>query len=159
MNDKPKKSVFHSADTFFVLILFAAFVLMALFISATGALSYKKSAVQMEERFNKQTCISYITAKIRANNESGKISIVDFNGKEALCISDNFGETVYNTYIYQHDGMVRELFCNAEITLDPAAGSALTEAAELSFEKEGSLYKITVTDENGSSCEFFVNAL
>lgn len=159
MNDKQKKSVFHSADTFFVLILFAAFVLMALFISATGALSYKKSAVQMEERFNKQTCISYITAKIRSNNESGKISIVDFNGKEALCISDNFGEAVYNTYIYQHDGMIRELFCNAEITLDPAAGSALTEAAELSFEKEGSLYKITVTDENGSSCEFFVNAL
>lgn len=159
MNDNQKKSVFHSADTFFVLILFAAFVLMALFISATGALSYKKSAVQMEERFNKQTCISYITAKIRANNESGKISVVDFNGKEALCISDNFGETVYNTYIYQHDGMVRELFCNAEITLDPAAGSALTEAAELSFEREGSLYRITVTDKNGSSCDFFVNSL
>lgn len=159
MIDKPKKTVFHSADTFFVMILFAVFVIMALFISAAGALSYKKSAQQMEERFNKQTCISYITAKIRSNSEEGKISIVDFNGKEALCISDNFGESVYNTYIYQHDGMVRELFCNSEVTIDPSAGSALTEASDLSFEKEGTLFKITVTDKNNCNCEFFVNAL
>lgn len=159
MNDKQKKSFLHSADTFFVLILFAVFVLTALFISATGALAYKKSAIQMEERFNKQTCISYITAKIRSNNESGKISVIDFNGKEALCFSDTFGEAVYNTYIYQYDGMVRELFCNAEITPDPSAGSALTEASELSFKKEGSLYAITVTDKDGSSCDFFVHTL
>lgn len=159
MNNNKKNSVFHSVDTFFVLILFAVFVLMALFLSASGALAYKKSAAQMEERFNKQTCISYITAKIRSNNEEGKLSVVDFNGINALCISESIGEAVYNTYIYQYDGMVRELFFNAEITLDPSAGSALTSASDLSFEKEGSLYKITVTDEDGSSSEFYVNAL
>lgn len=159
MSDNNKNSVFHSADTFFVLILFAVFVLMALFVSASGALSYKNSAVQMEERFNKQTCISYITAKIRSNNEEGKLSVVDFNGQNALCITDDIGGAVYNTYIYQYDGMVRELFCNAEITLDPSVGSALTKASELSFEKEGSLYRITVTDENGKSSEFYVNTL
>ncbi len=159
MNDKKKKSFFHSADTFFVLILFAVFVIMALFISAAGALSYKKSVAQMEERFNKQTCISYITAKMRSNNEQGTIDIVDFNGEEALCISNVFGEAVYNTYIYQYDGMVRELFCNAEITLDHSAGSALTKAEGLSFEKDGGLYKITLTEENGESNEFYVNTL
>lgn len=159
MSDNRKKAVFHSADTFFVLILFAVFVLMALFVSASGALAYKNSAAQMEERFNKQTCISYITAKIRSNNEEGKLSVVDFNGREALCISDNFGGTAYNTYIYQYDGMIRELFCNAEITLDPSVGSALTKASRLDFEKEGSLYKITVTDEDGEAAEFYVNTL
>ena len=132
-------------DTVFVLILFAVFVITALFISSSGALAYKNAVNQMETRFNRQTCISYITAKVRANNESGKVSIGEFNGINALCITDNFGGEEYVTYIYQCDGMVREMFCSAELNLDPESGSALAEAKALEFSKEGNLFTVTLT--------------
>lgn len=149
----------HSIDTLFVLLLFALFVFTALFITVSGASAYRSSAEQMEERFNKQTCINYITAKIRANNEIGKISIGELDGINALCITDNFDGINYVTYIYQYDGMIRELFCNAEISLPPSSGSALTAAGGLHFEKNGNLFEVTLTDSGDKITEFYIDAL
>lgn len=149
----------HSIDSLFVVFLFAVFIFMALIIIGSGAAAYKNSAAQMEDRFDRQTCISYITAKIRSNNEADKISVVDFNGVNALCIRDNFGEDAYNTYIYLYDGMIRELFCSAEVSLDLEAGSALTSASELNFSCSGGLYEITLVDADDKSTVFYVNSL
>lgn len=153
------KNRLHSIDTLFVLLLFALFVTTALFVTVSGAAAYKSAAAQMDERFNKQTCISYITAKVRANNETGKISIGDIDGINALCITDDFDGVKYVTYIYQYDGMVRELFCNAEISLPPSAGSGLTEAKGLSFSRDGDLFEVTFTDNKDKTTEFYINAL
>lgn len=149
----------HTVDTLFVLVLFAVFVVMALYVTSSGALAYKNAAAQMDERFDRQTCVSYITAKIRANNEEGKIGIGEFGGVPALCIYENAGESEYVTYIYQYDGAVRELFCSAQITLEPSAGAALTDAGALDFSKDGNLYRIKLTDTDGKITEFYVNAL
>ena len=155
MNNKSS----HSMDTVFVLILFAVFVITALFISSTGALAYKNAVNQMETRFNRQTCVSYITAKIRANNESGKISIGELNGIKALCITDVFGDEEYVTYIYQYEGMVREMFCNAAISLDPVTGFALTEAKSLDFSMDENMFTITLMDNNNLVTTVYVNAV
>ena len=154
-----KNKSLHSMDTVFVLILFAVFVISALFISTSGALAYKNAVNQMDTRFNRQTCISYITAKLRANNEVGKISIGELDGINALCITDTVGDTEYVTYIYQCDGMVREMFCNAEISLDPKTGSALTEAKALEFSREGNLIAISLTDNDDNVITVYVNTV
>ncbi len=160
MGRNKSNNAFHSIDTVFVLILFAVFVIMALFISASGALAYKNSALQMEERFDRQTCISYITAKIRSNNENEKISVVDFNGSKALCITDRYEQAVYKTYIYQYEGMIRELFFNPEAVPNPNIGSPLTKASGIDFLKESdNLYKISLTDANSKTTDFYVNTL
>lgn len=149
----------HSIDTLFVLLLFALFAVTALLVTVSGAAAYRSSSEQMEERFNKQTCINYITAKIRANNEKDKISVGELNGINALCITDIFDGIKYVTYIYQYDGMVRELFCNSEISLPPSSGSALTEAKGLSFEKDGNLFEVTLTDLEDKTTEFYINVV
>lgn len=149
----------HTIDSLFVVFLFAVFIFLALIIIGSGAAAYKKTAAQMEDRFDRQTCISYITAKIRSNNEADKISVVDFNGVNALCISDDFGEGVYNTYIYLYDGVIRELFCSTEVSLGLDAGSALTSASGLNFSYSDGLYEITLIDANDKSTVFYVNSL
>ena len=154
-----KNKSLHSMDTVFVLILFAVFVITALFISTSGALAYKNAVSQMETRFNRQTCISYITAKLRANNEAGKISIGELDGISALCITDTIGDEKYVTYIYQCDGMVREMFCNADISLDPNTGSALTEAKALEFSRDGNLFTVSLTDNDDNVITVYVNTV
>ena len=149
----------HSIDSLFVVILFAVFVFMSLLIISSGAAAYKNSAAQMDDRFDRQTCVSYITAKIRSNNDAGIISIVDYKGVNALCITNTFIEGTYNTYIYLYDGMVRELFCNVDIPQELNAGSALTKASGLSFSYNDGVYEITLVDENEKSTVFYVNSL
>lgn len=153
------KKELHSADTLFVLLLFALFMITALFITVSGAIAYRNSTVQMEERFNRQTCINYITAKVRANNDADKITVGELEGINALCITDNIGGINYITYIYQYDGAIRELFCNAEISLPPSSGAALTEAKAISFEKDGGLLEITLTDNEDNTTLFYINAV
>ncbi|MCM1054438.1 MAG: DUF4860 domain-containing protein [Bacteroides sp.] len=152
------KKNLHSADTLFVLLLFALFMLTALFVTAAGAVAYKNAAAQMDERFNRQTCINYITAKVRANNDADRITVGELEGINALCITDSVGGASYITYIYQYDGAIRELFCNAETSLPPASGSALTEAKAVSFEKDGELLEITLTDNDDKTTSFYINA-
>ncbi len=149
----------HSIDMLFVLLLFAVFIIMALAVSASSAAAYKKSCVQCDQRFNRQTCISYITAKIRSNNEAGKISIVQKDGVNALCITDSFESSEYHTYIYQYKGTVRELFCNAAVDIDLNAGSVLAEASDLKFSLDSGLFKISLTDLDGQSAVFYVNSI
>ncbi|MBD5114536.1 MAG: DUF4860 domain-containing protein [Ruminococcaceae bacterium] len=153
------KKNLHSADTMFVLLLFALFIITALFVTVSGAIAYRNSVVQMDERFNKQTCINYITAKVRANNDADKITLGELDGINTLCINDTIDGINYVTYIYQYDGAIRELFCNAEISLPPSSGSALTEAKAISFAKEGSLLEITLTDNEDKTTLFYINAL
>lgn len=153
-----KKNI-HSFDSLFVLFLFAMFIVSALFVTVSGAAAYRNSVSQTNERFNKQTCISYITAKIRANNEADKITVGELDGINALCITDNIDGINYVTYIYQYDGAVRELFCNSEISLPPSAGSSLTESNALSFARKGGLFEITFTDSEDKTTAFLVNAL
>lgn len=158
MNSK-KSNLVHSIDALFVLFLFALFVTMALLVTSYCAIAYKNSAEQMEERFNTQTCINYVTAKIRANNEQDKISVTDLKGISALCISDNFNGEGYSTYIYQYDGMIRELFANDKADIDPSAGFPLTEASSLSFSLEDGLYRCELTDFDNKTTTFYVNTV
>ena len=156
-NKKP--SHVHSIDAVFVLFLFALFVTMALLVTSYCAVAYKNSAQQTEERFNKQTCINYVTAKIRASNEENKITIKDIEGTNALCISDSFNGAEYSTYIYQYDGMIRELFVNNKAGIDLSAGSPLTEASFLSFYLEDGLFRCELTDLNDKSTTFYINTV
>lgn len=156
---KKESSLVHSIDALFVLFLFALFVTMALLVTSYCAVAYKNSAQQTEERFNKQTCINYVTAKIRSNNEKSKITVIDLKGADALCISDNFYGEEYNTYIYQYDGMVRELFANQKVDFDLEAGFPLTEASELNFSLEDGLFKCELTDSENKTTTFYVNTV
>lgn len=156
---KKESNLVHSIDALFVLFLFALFATMALLVTSYSAVAYKNSARQMEERFNKQTCINYVTAKIRANNEKDKITITDFNGINALCISDSFNGEQYSTYIYQYDGMVRELFANDKADIDPSAGFPLTEASSLSFYFKDGLYRCELTDLDNKTTTFYISTV
>ncbi|MCM1299715.1 MAG: DUF4860 domain-containing protein [Firmicutes bacterium] len=158
MNNK-KSSLAHSIDTLFVLLLFALFVTMALLVTSYCAIAYKNSAKQTDERFNKQTCINYVTAKIRANNEENKIAVTDFKGVNAICISDNFYGEEYSTYIYQYDGMIREIFANNKSDADPSAGYPLTEASALTFYYENGLFKCELTDLDNKTITFYINTV
>lgn len=146
----------HTVDSVFALVLFVLFAITALFVTSSGALAYKNISETMEQRFDKSTCVSYITAKIRGNNDRDNISVEDFCGKSALCIRQDINDSVYITYIYHHDGAVRELFCLEGLGLGADAGSDVAHAQALSFTKNGNLITAELVDSQGITSRFNV---
>lgn len=135
----------HVIDNVFTLVLFAMFATLALLVTAAGASAYKSTSEQTEQRFDRQTCLSYITARVRSNNEAGAIGITRFGGCDALTFTQEANGGKYITCIYYYDGAIRELLFRQGIELKPEDGTAICNANGLGFSLEDKCLAITLT--------------
>ena len=140
-----KKSLGQKMDTVFVLMLFCLFAMSVLLTLMLGANIYRHMTELSQEGYDEQTCLSYVWTKIKNSDESGKISVGDFNGISALFISEVYGDSVYQTKIYLYDGWVCELFAEAGFDdFTPDAGTQIIRSGSLEFEQlDGLLIKVT----------------
>ena len=129
------KKFANSMDVVVGLLLFCMFTVSMLFVILTGAQAYKGINLSMQMEYCERTCIDYIAAKIRHYDVSGMISVVDFNGTNALELDENIGGNMYSTRIYYYDGQVCELFSAKDAGLGPEDGFSIIEVNSLSFEK------------------------
>ncbi len=121
---QPKQEKRHIVDVLFVLALFAVFALSALILVILGANIYKSTVSSMSRNFESRTASSYIAEKIRQNDVYDSIYIDSLEGHEALVFSKDVYGSVYATYIYFHDGELKELFMRVGSNI----GSAPLEA-------------------------------
>ena len=96
-------------DTVFVAALFVLFAITACLLILIGARQYRATAKAMNANYEVRTASSYLTEKVRQNDCSAGISIVDFAGGNALALTNDVNSN-YTTYIYYYDGYLRELF-------------------------------------------------
>ena len=71
---KRNKSV---VDFLFILALFGAFAITALFVVLFGARIYKSTVANMNTNYEKRTAMSYITEKIRSHDYTGGVDVED----------------------------------------------------------------------------------
>lgn len=154
----------HSADSVFTLALFSVFAIIALLTAVAGAGAYKNTAASIEERYNSRTSLSYIANKIRANNESGKISIETRENIEVLCFTETINDAQYETLIYCLNGKIKELFRNteADIALDLGVDICSAQRLDFALEQENSNYAlltVTVDDLQNNTNEIAMNII
>jgi hypothetical protein len=129
-------------DILFVLVLFGVFTISALVLVTIGADVYKGTVNSMHSNYEVRTSASYITEKIRQNNISvsgeNNIQAVTLGGYDALCLPKQVNDTTYYTYLYCHDGYLKELFTNDSASLGEnilSAGQNIMEASSLNIEE------------------------
>lgn len=149
----------HVIDNVFTLVLFAMFATMALLVTSAGASAYKSTSEQTEKRFDRQTCLSYITARVRSNNEAGAVEITELGGCEALTFTQEANGGKYITCIYYQDGAIRELLFREGIELAPEDGTAICSANGLSFSLEGGSLAVTLTGTDGAEVTAVINCV
>jgi len=143
----------HSVDVVFTLALFAVFAVSVLLVLVSASKGYKSIAAATEREYNQRTALAYITAKVRHYDTDGTVSAGDFDGCNALILTEDYGGVPYHTYIYYYDGYIRELFASSEYTLEATAGFAIMPARALSFTMQDGMLSISCTDENGAQTE------
>ena len=122
----------HIIDILFVLTLFGLFALSAIFLISVGANVYSKTVDHMDENFDTRTSLAYITEKIRQSDQEGGVCVGKLNDRDAIIITTHGSDTDYYTYLYQHDGYLKELMVRQDISLGPEAGQNIIKVSDFS---------------------------
>lgn len=144
--DKKERSVSGLA----ALLVFAVFAVGILFVLLSGAQAYQRITERDRVSYDSRTCIQYLATKLRQADRPEAVSVAPFGSGDALLIVQQYGEDVYLTRVYCHDGWLMELFTVAEGSFSPEDGEKILPLAGLSLRQSGNLITATVTDETGA---------
>ena len=147
----------HSSDFLFPLILFFVFAILALFVILMSANVYAKITDESALSSSSSIAVSYVSQKIKNCGSEAKVSVRDEDGISCVVIEQQISGQNFCTYIYEHEGYVKELFAHEAVALIPAAGQKIVESsgfyAELLSDK---LLKISCSDGDEDLSELVV---
>ncbi|MBO6240399.1 MAG: DUF4860 domain-containing protein [Butyrivibrio sp.] len=149
MNLKSKNR--HIVDVAFILCLMLLFVLCAVAVISLGAGIYQKNVKSMKDNYNHRTACAYIIEKVRQSDVNGAIFVQDLFGQNALVIQEEIDGVLYNTYIYDYDGYLMELYARADLnTFYPMSGQKLLEVSSFDIsQKSDSLFLADIVLSDG----------
>ncbi len=157
---KRNKSV---VDFLFILALFGAFAITALFVVLFGARIYKSTVSNMDTNYEKRTAMSYVTEKIRSHDYTGGADVTDIDinnpteQHSVLKLYQEMGGKKYVTYLFLKDGYLKEFTAEDTYDFDYSVGTEILKINDFSVRKESDgLYYFDITDSNGERTEFFV---
>ncbi|MCR5775300.1 MAG: DUF4860 domain-containing protein [Lachnospiraceae bacterium] len=144
----------------FPILLFLVFTLSALGVVIFSAQIYRSIVGRAEGRFNTDTAAAYVSEKFRNHDDRGRISVSEYLGNDAIAIEETIKEIHYITYIYVHNGYLRELFVEKGALEDYTAddGTGIIPMKEMKIEQPSdTLVKLSFTDTEGVTGESYVS--
>lgn len=144
-------------DGLMALLLFGLFAVCILSVLLTGADVYQRLTERDRDVYEMRTSGQYLTTKVRQADVDGWIGVEEFEGLDALVISEEIEGIVYKTWIYCHDGYIKELFAAADSGLMPEAGEKVLEAAGLCVSREDSAIRAEITGPDGAVQELYLH--
>ena len=159
MNVKQEKN--HIVEELLELAQFVVFTLSALVLVILGANVYRQTVSYMDDNYTARTAYSYLTEKVRQNDLYDSVSVGELEGCTALVLTREIGGADYATYLYLHDGSLRELFMRqgSDIGSDPlSAGREIMPLQDWDLQNAGEhLLHIGLTLEDGSCKELYIS--
>ncbi len=157
-------------DVLFVLALFGVFTLSALMLVTIGSEVYRRTVDDMGTNFETRTSVAYITEKIRQNDyllpedfdtSFENVSISTLSGEPALMLTQNINSEIYCTYLYLHDGYLKELFMKSDSYLGDSpleAGQNIMELSSFTMEQvQNNLLALELTTPKGETHKIFLS--
>ncbi|WP_026654156.1 DUF4860 domain-containing protein [Butyrivibrio sp. AE3003] len=128
----------HIIDMVFVICLMFLFIFSALSVITIGANIYQKNVTAVDDNYHKRTACAYITEKVRQSDVNGGIFIKKIFDQNALVLQNEEDGILYNTYIYDYEGNLMELFAMDELKdLYPQTGQKILELTKFDIEYVG----------------------
>ncbi len=148
----------HVTDIIFILSLFCAFAVTALFVVVLGANVYKGISADMTTNYNARTSVVYVSEKVRQNDMAGDIGVRALGDSDALVLVQDVRGAKYETWIYAADGALREVTVASGTQVRAGDGQEIMELDQLVLRQENeSLIGIVATDTNGNVFESAVS--
>ena len=142
----------HSITGVFIFLLLGLFAVFSTVMVLMGAKAYRGTVDRAEANNSTRIASSYLRSMLRADDEAGVLLIEEADGIQTITLLNTYDEESYVTRLYVYNGMMRELFTEAEIPFDPAWGESICEADSMEAEFREGLLHIKITA-NGTERE------
>lgn len=129
----------------FVVFLCAIFFFLCMGLTLAGSSVYTNTASASDKNYSQRTALSYLVNQIHRGDRSESISVISFDGYDAICMKEDLDDYEFVTLLYCYDGQLRELFMEAGTGLGPADGTPILPLANLSIQSQGKLITLTIT--------------
>lgn len=141
----------HIIDFIFPFSLLFVFIASALIVLVIAASFYRKTTDAMQQKDESRIALSYITTKIRQNDDRGQVEIVRLEGRDCLRLPSEVDGTLCYTYIYAYDGQLKELFIMDGVDFALKDGADIMAIHELTMTaRTDQLFEFTTTDQTGT---------
>ena len=157
-------------DILFLLALFVLFTVSSLILVSVGVEVYRQTTSDMSSNYDMRTSIAYITEKVRQNDglivahdgtNVSNIDVASLNGKQALVLTQELNHEYYQTYLYYHDGYLKELMIKEGNDLGEhalLAGQEILELSDLEMKMlSDNLLSIKLVTPDKQTHEFFIS--
>lgn len=141
------RKMIQSLNTVFALSVFCLFAVCSLFLVLIGSNVYQGIVNGMDSNSEIRTSLSYVSNKVRSADRN-EVSLQNRNGLQILVIAVPYGGEKYNTYIYQYDGYLMELFSKADKAFAPGGGDKITAVTVFTVTKTGNMLCLSAAGRN-----------
>ena len=150
----------HVIDIIFPVALFFVFAASSLVVIILSANISSSTTKASESGFNTRTVLSYITEKIHQSDQNQAVSIGTFDGLQSLVIELTYdNDQTYVTYIYEDDGILRELFIQDGVDASAGSGREIMPVNNFSMEQlSDNRFYFTCTTDSGDTAAAVVSA-
>ncbi len=121
------------AEQLFPALLFFVFLLCTIFTILIGSRVYENIRERDNTSFHTDTALAYMTNKVRQSDRADSVSVREDNGVQILVLTTDYDGVLYETWIYQMDGVLWELFTQEDSGLDVFSGQMIMECDPVSF--------------------------
>lgn len=135
----------------FALILLCIFAVGSLLLVVLGANVYKNISQNVDSNFQFRTTLSYITTKVRQNDDMNSIKVVEKQGASALVLESFDGVEASETWIYEYEGSLCEVYVSKGTEFSLEDGLAIIPSYGLEMVLEEDILTITVADHEGNT--------
>ncbi len=134
-NARPFKRPSRGAEQLFPALLFFVFLICTMFTILIGSRVYENIRNRDDISFETDTALAYITNKVRQSDKQDAIEIRDIDGCSVLVLLSRYGDTDYETWIYESGGQLklRELFSRTDSGLGVDDGLDIMDCQTLLF--------------------------
>ena len=123
-------------EQLFSALLFFVFLLCTIFTILIGSRVYENIRERDDRSFHTDTALAYITNKVRQGDMADAVSIRENNGCQVLVLTSDYDGILYETWIYQREGALWELFTQEDSGLDVDSGQMIMNCDPVSFTLE-----------------------
>lgn len=146
MQVKPRN---HSIDSLFSFLLLLTFSLFTLMLAGMGSTIYRSGTEYLDENYTSRTAIAYISEKVRQHDQADSVFLTSVEDLPALAFRDMIDDASFLTYVYFHDGALRELFIPEGRTPNADMGNRIVALSDFTIE---------AVSENGSDSSNMLSA-
>lgn len=150
----------HVIDMIFPFALFFVFAASALLVILLAAHIYQDTTALAEDNYESRIVLSYVSEKVHQGDENGGVFIGTFDGRDSIVIRQTYGGQSYETYIYEEDGVLRELFLQEGVAASAADGREIMEVHDFQMEQlQPGLFRFSCTTGEGEALSTVVAVL